>query len=173
MNSFGFLAYYLVEIEACKIEAESRVSEIDEQGNACEILNEDINKLQLIKFSSDQDGIQILGGKEIRYKDNLYDIVCKQKIHGKEIYLAYKDKREDECTKNISDLARESSGSNSLAVRNIFNDVLKYISFGQNICPTLKIPIKQNSNQNFDLIFFFYKSPLRNIFSPPPNNFIS
>ncbi len=167
LNSFGFLAYYFVEIESCKIEAVSCKEEYHDQTK-----DEEFDKHDLLRFFSGQKGVQVLDGKEIRYEGRMYDIVSIQKIDGKEIYLAYGDKREDECVKNVSDLTKENSSSNSLTAKNILNDLLKYISSSNN-CFTCEFPVKQASTKNYEFVFCFYESPLKNIFSPPPNNSIS
>ncbi len=162
LNSFRILFFYGGGILFCKIQAEKEI--ITFQYNASK---------KFIEFSSANKNLKLISDKEISVSDKMFDVVKTEK-HGEEIiYFAYSDEKEDNYLSEVSQFEKNNSNSNSPPTKNAAPEILKYVS-GKKVFDLNSILSNQLFFSNNLLSeVFFYQSPFRNIFSPPPEVFIS
>jgi hypothetical protein len=159
-NSFGLFFFYWGEIQLCKIKA-------DEYSDA-----DYIPAKSLSVFSSDTKGIKMVDKNEILVAGKLYDIVKTQISNGITLYYALGDEDEDKYVQNLTDWEKNNSEEKSMPGKTINLHLAKYFTVEKYHDPVspllhLRIDVKTASDS------FFYTSPLKNIFSPPPDNLLS
>ena len=155
-NSFGLFFFYWGGIQLCKIKA-------DEYSDA-----DYIPAKSLIVFSSGTKGIKLIDKKEILSDGKLYDIVKTEISYGITLYYTLSDEDEDEYVQNLTDWGKNNSQEKSLPGKTINVHLAKYFTVKyfnpiSNSSLHLCTDLKTTSD------CFFYKSPFKNIFSPPPN----
>lgn len=160
-NSFGLSFFYLVEIQLCKIKAEAFADEDYARGDK-----------QLILISSGSKGIRLVNKTELFADGKMYDIVKTVVRNGKILYYTFADKDEDRDIHRLSDLEKNNAGERSLPGKTLKLYDAKYFAV-------------EDQNQNIDRcnylqpaskwvdIASFYKSPLEDIFAPPPDHLFS
>jgi len=161
-NSFGLFIFYWGEIQLCKIKAEA-YSDSDYS----------MPEKSLTVFSSDTKGIELINKKEIRSNGKLYDIVKTELSNGITKYYTLHDEDEDEDVQNLSDWEKNNSQENSLPGKTINLHLEKYFTAEKNHNSITTSSLHHGSDVKTASDSFFYNSPLKNIFSPPPNNFLS
>jgi hypothetical protein len=102
----------------------------------------------------------------------MYDIVKTEVRNGKTLYYTLADKDEDSDIHRLSDLEKDNAGERSLPGKTIKLYDAKYFAI-------------ENQHQNIDYCNYlspasrhvdnagFYKSPLKDIFAPPPDHLFS
>jgi hypothetical protein len=154
------LFFYLGEIRDCKSIASETIANKDF----------DVNSIQ--SFSSDDNDFLLLNNKEIQCNGILYDIVKTEKHGGMTTYYAINDSKETEIINRISELANNNSNHPANPVKANAPDVLKYI--GQDkIADYTNIYNEAITDNVIAYIAAFYNSPLGDIDSPPPQDFIA
>jgi hypothetical protein len=159
-NSLGLLIFYWGEIQLCKMDADNFAER-----------NHDVSKMSLIQFSSSNNNFELINKSEILFGGKLFDIVKTEINNGKIIYYAIGDEKEDGCMNNIVQLSKNNCDSNSQPIKNNVPDILKYVR-GENVI-TLSVSINFIEKKTSQQSLFFYSAPFQNIFSPPPNIFLS
>ncbi|MFI5139611.1 MAG: hypothetical protein ACHQIM_17455, partial [Sphingobacteriales bacterium] len=160
-NSFGLSFFYLAEIQLCKIKAEDYANEDHGTGDK-----------RLILISSDSRGIKLVNKTEILTDGKMYDIVKTQKRNGKTLYYALADKDEDGDIQKLTNLEKNSTGERSLPGKTIKLYDAKYFTVEkqhQNIDHSNCLPPGSMAVNKAG----FYTSPLKEIFSPPPDYLFS
>ncbi len=115
----------------------------------------------------------MINKKEILANGKLFDIVRTVIINGKTCYYAVADEEEDEYQLQLTDWEKNNSQENSFPGKTISLHLIKYFTAKNYLnstithLPTYPEQAKNNSDS------FLYKSPFENIFSPPPNTFLS
>jgi hypothetical protein len=161
-NSFGLFIFYWGEIQLCKIKSEA-YSDSDYS----------MPEKSFTVFSSDTKGIELINKKEIRANGKLYDIVKTELSNGITKYYTLHDEDEDEDVQNLSDWGKNNSQENSLPGKTINLHLEKYFTAEKNHNSITTSSLHNSSHLKTARDYFFYNSPLKNIFSPPPNYFLS
>lgn len=127
----------------------------------------------MVIFSSDTKGIELINKKEILADGKLYDIVKTEISNGKKLYYTLSDEEEDEYQLELTDWEKNNSQEKSMPGKTINLDLLKYFTLEncQDFVLDCSIHFRGNTETGSDS--FLYKSPYKNIFSPPPDNLLS
>jgi hypothetical protein len=160
-NSFGLSFFYLAEIQLCKIKAEEYADEDRDTGDK-----------KLILFSSGTKGIERVNKTEIRAAGKMYDIVKTQTIKGKIFYFTLADNDEDEYVHQLIDVEKNNTAEKSLPGKTVKAFEAKYFSVKNNnnsIC----LSFDRFSDERVLNKSIRYQSVSKDIFSPPPNHFLS
>jgi hypothetical protein len=153
--------FYLAEIQLCKIKAENYANEDHTTGD---------KKLTLIP--SDSKGVELVNKNEILTDGKMYDIVKTQVRNGKTFYYTIADKDEDRDIQKLTNLEKNSTGERSLPGKTIKLYDAKYFTVekqSQNIDHSNCLSPGSSAVNNAG----FYTSPLKDIFSPPPDYLFS
>jgi len=126
-----------------------------------------------IVFSSHNKSIKLINIKEILVDGKLYDIVKTQISNGITLYYTLSDEDEDGYVEDLSDWGKNNSGDESLPGKTINLHLAKYFTVEKyhHTLSTSSLRMQtdvKNANDSF-----FYTSPFKNIFSPPPDNMLS
>jgi hypothetical protein len=159
-NSFGLFFFYWGEIQLCKIKAEE-YSDADYK----------MPGKSLIVFSSDTKGIELINKKEILADGKLYDIVKTEISNGIILYYTLHDKDEDEYVQSLTDWGKNNFQEKSLPGKTINLHLAKYFTVEK--YHPVSAPLHLRSDVKATSDSFFYTSPFKNIFSPPPDNLLS
>jgi hypothetical protein len=160
-NSFGLFFFYWGEIQLCKIKA-------DEYSNA-----DYMPAKSLIVFSSGTKGLERVDKKEILVDGKLYDIVRTETSNGITLYYTISDEEEDEYVQNLTDWEKNNAEEKSLPGKTINLHMAKYFTAEKYHGPLSVSLLHPCTDVNTASDSFFYASPYKNIFSPPPNNLLS
>lgn len=159
-NSFGLFFFYWGNIQLCKIKAEEYADE------AYTLPEKTLNV-----FSAGSENFQLVNKSEIIAGGRLYDIVRTEIIGGKIIYYALADNDEDEYSRGLIDWGKGNSQEKSFPSKTINVHIGKY--FNLETCTSIKCFFSGDHQDKFARCIFFYKSPFRNIISPPPDYLLS
>ena len=160
-NSFGLFFFYWGEIQLCKIKA-------DEYSNA-----DYMPAKSLTIFSSATKGLDLVDKKEILVDGKLYDIVKTEISNGITLYYTISDEEEDEYVQNLSDWGKNNAEEKSLPGKTINLHMAKYFTAEKYPSPVSVSSLHRCTCVKTVSDSFFYTSPYKNIFSPPPNNLSS
>ncbi len=159
---FGLFFFYWGNIQLCKIKADA-FSDGDYK----------IPTQSLTIFSSDTKGIVLVGKKEILANGKLYDIVRTKINNGKTLYYALSDEEEDTLVLDLTDWEKNNSQEKSMPGKTMNVQLDKFFTLKKYPAPLLVCSSYLSGHRKIRSDFFLYKSPFINIFSPPPNNFLS
>jgi len=160
-NSFGLSFFYLAEIQLCKIRAEEYADE-----------SRDIGDKKLILFSSDTKGFERVNKTEIRVDGKMYDIVRTQAVKGEILYYTLADNDEDEYVDRLTALEKNNSAERSLPGKTIKAFEAKYFAVKNNL-NTASFSLERLPDLPAVTESIFYPRISKDIFSPPPNPFLS
>jgi hypothetical protein len=160
-NSFGLFFFYWGEIQLCKIKA-------DEYSNA-----DYMPAKSLVVFSSPTKGLEWVDKKEILVDGKLFDIVKTETSNGITWYYTLSDEEEDEYVQNLSDWGKNNAEEKSLPGKTINLHMAKYFTAEKYHGPFSVSSLHRCTRVKTSSDSFFYTSPCKNIFSPPPNNLLS
>lgn len=160
-NSFGLFFFYWGEIQLCKIKA-------DEYSDA-----DYIPAKSLVVFSSGTKGIELVNKNEILADGKLYDIVKTAISNGITLYYTLSDEDEDGYVQNLTDWAKSNSEEKSLPAKTINLHLAKYFTAEKYHHYHTVSSLHGSPGVNTASDSFFYTSPYKNIFSPPPDNLLS
>ena len=127
----------------------------------------------LVIFSSDTKGIELINKNEILVDGKLFDIVKTEIKDGKTLYYTLSDKEEDEYQLELTDWENNNSQEKSMPGKTINLHLLKYFTVEKYQSSVLYCSIHFRGNAKTGSDSFLYKSPYKNIFSPPPDNLLS
>jgi hypothetical protein len=156
-NSFGLFFLYWGEIQLCKIKA-------DEYSNA-----DYIPPKPLTIFSSANRDFKIINKTEILSHGKLYDIVKTQISDGVTSYYTLSDEEEDSYVQSLTDWAGNNTEEKNLPAKTITFHLAKYFNV-EKYADSFSFSLRAHSNVKIERDHFFYASPLKNIFFPPPDN---
>lgn len=155
-NSSGLFFFYWGEIQLCKIKA-------DEYSDA-----DYIPAKSFIVFSSENKNLEFVDKKEIRVDGKLYDIVKIGISNGITLYFTLSDEEEDGYVQNLSEWQKNNTGEKSLPGKTINLYLAKYFTL-EKYQPVVACSISLAAEMKTASDRFFYKSPFKNTFSPPPD----
>ena len=161
-NSFGLFFFYWGKIELCKIKAQDYADGYYQ-----------LKEKKLTTFSSGANNFQLINGDEILAGGNLYDIVKTEITNGKTLYYTLSDEAEDVYVQQLSDCSKSNSEEQSLPGKTVGLHIAKYFDVKEDSYFSLNNILRLHANIRICNDPFLYTSPLKNIFSPPPNNFLS
>ncbi|HEV8083000.1 MAG TPA: hypothetical protein VGP55_07355 [Chitinophagaceae bacterium] len=127
----------------------------------------------MIIFSSDTKGIELINKKEILADGKLYDIVKTEMSDGKKLYYTLSDEEEDEYQLELTDWEKNNSQEKSMPGKTINLQLLKYFTVEKYQSFVLYCSIHFRCNTKTGSDSFLFKSPYKNIFSPPPDKLLS
>lgn len=110
--------------------------------------------------------------KEILADGKLYDIVKTEMSNGIILYYTLHDEDEDEYIQNFTDWKKNNSQEKSLPGKTINLHIAKYFTVEKHH-PVSASSLNLHSDVKTASDSFFYTSPFKNIFSPPPDNLLS
>jgi len=148
--------FYWVEIQICKIKAEYA-----ERARAA-------TRKDLILFSPDNKGFQLVDDDEILANGKLYDIVKICTSNGVISYYAVADRDEDEYVHKLIAAEKNDSAQKSTPGKNINLYTVKYFAAAKSnypLCFSLNLLISAAPPKNA----FLYRPPSKDIYSPPPD----
>jgi hypothetical protein len=154
--------FYWGKIELCKIKAQDYSDGYYQ-----------LREKSLTLFSSDAKNFQLINDDEILAGGNLYDIVKTEISNGKTLYYTLSDEAEDVYVQQLSDWSKSNSAEQSLAAKTVGLHIAKYFDIKEHSFSSLKNILRLPSNVRSSNDLFLYISPFQNIFSPPPDNFLS
>jgi len=154
--------FYWGKIELCKIKAR-------DYSDGYYQLKEKTYKL----FSSASKDFQLVNDHEILAEGKLYDPVKTEISNGKTLYYTLSDEEEDVYVQQLSNWGKSNSEEQSLPTKTVGLHIAKYFDITEHNYSSLNNIFRLHSNVRSSNDPFLYKSPLKNIFSPPPNNFLS
>lgn len=123
-------------------------------------------------FSSGDKDFQFNDDHEILANGNLYDIVKTEIRDGKTFYYALSDLEEDSYVDQVAKLSKSSSGEKSLPAKSVDIHIGKYyeiIKHYPRACALLRV----RETVKISNFLFQYTSPLKTVFSPPPDFLLS
>jgi hypothetical protein len=161
-NSFGLFFFYWGKIELCKIKAQDFAEGYYQ-----------LREKKLTIFSSGAKEFQLINDHEILAKGNFYDIVKTEISGGKTLYYTLSDDEEDAYLQQLSAWGKSNSEEQSLPTKTVGLHIAKYFDIKEHSYSSLNNILRLHSNVKSSNDLFLYISPLKNIFSPPPNNFLS
>jgi len=130
------------------------------------------NSKTTVEFSSATKGLQSVGDDELLVNGKMYDVVKTNMRNGVKYYYAVSDNDEDTYIHKLADAEKGDTGVNSLPVKTFKFYELKYVAATRNFVPTLN-PSYQLTNFSCITSPMIYLSNFKDIFSPPPNHFLS
>jgi hypothetical protein len=154
--------FYWGKIELCKIKAQ------DYTEGFYQLLEK-----SLTLFSSDSKDFQLINDDEILAGGNLYDIVKTEISNGKTQYYTLSDEAEDVCIQQLAGLSKSNSTEQSLPGKTVGLHIAKFFDIKKYNCSSLTELLRLHTSVRYSNDLFVYTSPLKNIFSPPPDNFLS
>ncbi len=160
-NSFGIFFFYWGKIQLCKIKAEEYTDGYYQ-----------LPEKSLIIFSSADKDFQLNDDHEIIANGGLYDIVKTEMRDGKTLYYALSDEEEDASLQQLSDWTKSNADQQSLPTKTVglrFGKYFEAVKYNHTVFVTLlrlHHPVKLSND------LFQYASPLKIVFSPPPDLFI-
>ena len=122
-------------------------------------------------FSSEAKDFKLINEHEILADGNLYDIIKTETRDGKICYYTLSDEEEDMYVQQLNDLGKSNSQEQSLPAKTVGLQIGKYFEdIKYNSLVFIKsLPVHEPEELSNDL--FQYASPLKIVFSPPPNLF--
>ena len=154
--------FYWGKIELCKIKAQDYTDGFYQ-----------FREKTLTIFSSGAKEFQLINDDEILAGGNLYDIVKTKIRDGKILYYTLSDEAEDVYVQQLSDWSKSNSEEQSLPTKTVGLHIAKYFDIKEHSFSSLKNILRLHSDVSSSNDLFLYLSPLKNIFSPPPDNFLS
>ena len=154
--------FYWGKIELCKIKAQDYADGYYQ-----------LKEKKLTTFSSGANNFQLINDDEILAGGNLYDIVKTEITNGKTLYYTLSDEAEDVYVQQLSDWSKSNSAEQSLPTKTVGLHIAKYFDIKEHNFSPLRNILRLHSNVRSSNDLFLYISPFQNIFSPPPNNFLS
>ena len=154
--------FYWGKIELCKIKAQDYTEGFYQ-----------LREKSLTLFSSGSKDFQLINDDEILAGGNLYDIVKTEIRDGKTLYYTLSDEAEDVYVQQLADWGKSNSEEQSLPTKTVGLHIAKYFDIKEHSYSSLKNILRLHKNIRSSNDLFLYISPLKNIFSPPPNNFLS
>jgi len=127
----------------------------------------------LTLFSSDDNNFQLINDHEIMSGANLYDIVKTKISNGKTIYYTLSDEEEDMYVQQLNDWGKSSSREQSLPAKTVGLHIGKYFEVIQYKAPVFTTSLRVHPSVKLSNDLFQYVSPLKIVFSPPPDLFLS
>jgi hypothetical protein len=160
-NSFGLFFFYWGKIQLCKIKAEDYADSYYQ-----------LPEKTLTIFSSDDKDFQINDDHEIVADGHLYDIIKTEMRNGKKLYYVLSDQEEDGYVKQLTEWGKSNSEEKSLPTKAVGIHIGKYFEKVK-YCPFAfsLLRVRQHVKLSNDL--FQYISPLKIVFSPPPDLLVS
>ncbi|MEO8859887.1 MAG: hypothetical protein ABI358_00560 [Ginsengibacter sp.] len=127
----------------------------------------------MVVFSSDNKAIQFVNKNEIRVDGKLYDIKKTELNNGITIYYAMSDEEEDHYVQSLQGWEDTNSREKSLPGKTINLHLAKFLKSEKNCHFNLhSLDINKQKLKEMDESFF-YNSPLKIVFTPPPEKFFS
>ena len=157
-NTFGFELFFAIELNICKKESEKAIFFLAEK-----------DVLDIIKIKKDeQQKIINVDENEIRYNNNLYDIVKAEETNSEIIYYCYKDVKENNLIRGFREVEKEQKNNRTKKgeARFVLKNLVKNY-----IVQKIKIDNPLNNHFKFSLIVNNnYESPLLSINPHPPQS---
>ena len=152
----GVILYYWAQIEGCKIQAWRFRNTTEKDFRITR------------KFSSNQEGVELLSRNEIRYQGKKFDITKVTIENGIKFYYAYSDIKEDKLTEDLAAVGKNNTTNKTAAIRNSFRVNIFWIKEYK--------PVDRNFfgiEKKFLSNYFInnYQSPLLKVAAPPPKLF--
>ncbi len=154
--------FYWGKIEFCKIKARDYTDDYYQ-----------LREKSLTLFSPGSEDFQLVNDDEILAGGNLYDIVKTETNNGKTLYYALSDEEEDACIQQLAGLSKSNPEEQSLPTKTFGLHIAKYFEITNDSYSSLKSFLCVHDKVSLSNDLFLYLSPLKNIFSPPPDNFLS
>lgn len=132
-----------------------------------------LREKSLTLFSPGVQDFQLVNDDEILAGGNLYDIVKTEINNGKTLYYALSDEEEDACIQQLAGLGKSNSEEQSLPGKTVGLHIAKYFEITNDSYSSLKSFLRVHDTVSSSNDLFLYVSPLKYIFSPPPDNFLS
>jgi len=162
-NSFGFIVYFLIEIENTKKEAFEKVAE-SRTGEKIEVISVPVFQLE--------NGIEIqrVNAKEIRYRGKMYDLVKEARQLEMITFYCIYDEKEDELEKDFSNNLQKNFNHKSATNTQLqFNHQIQIADEGEKI--TLISPFHKNSYPVFSTCNYLFE--ITKTLTPPPKSNLS
>ncbi len=160
-NSVGLFFFYWGEIQLCKIKA-------DEYSDA-----DFIPARSLTVFSSNNKDIKLVNDNEIFADGKMYDIIKTATSKGITSYFTLSDEEEDSYVQSLRDWEKGNSQEPSLPGKIINVHLAKYFIVSKYSTISCVFSLDFYSNVKTVSDSFFYRSPLQNVISPPPDKSLS
>ena len=103
----------------------------------------------------------------------MFDIVKTEKRGDEQIYFVLSDEQEDNYLSGVSQFEKNNSDNNSLPTKNPAPEILKYVSDKKVFDLNSILSNQLFTSKRLFRAVFLYQSPFGNIFTPPPERFIS
>jgi hypothetical protein len=162
-NSFGFIIYFLIEIENTKEEAFEKIDESRESG----IIETISVTISLIESRID---IERVNSREIRYRGKMYDLVKEERNADIITFYCIHDEKEDKLEKEFSNNLQKNINHKSVTNAQIqFNHQIQIADEGEEIAfvsPSRKASYSSFFNSNYFL-------NITKILTPPPKSDLS
>lgn len=123
-------------------------------------------------FSSDDKGLQFNDDHEIVADGHLYDIVKTEMRDGKTFYYALSDQEEDDYVQQLTEWGKSNSEEKSLPTKTVGVHIGKYFEQVK-YCPPASLLLRVGQQVRLSNDLFQYGSPLKIVFSPPPDLLVS
>lgn len=162
LNSFGLFFFYWGEIQLCKIRAREYAD-----------FDFIIPGKSTVIFTSDNKAIEFINKMEIRVDGKLYD-VKKTELNGDvTTYYTMSDEEEDHYVQSLQGWELSNSSEKSLPGKTINLHLAKFLQSQKNWSFSLH-HLKGNQQQLKAVDdSFYYNSPLKIVFTPPPERIFS
>ena len=147
---------YWGEIQLCKINA-------DEYSNA-----DYVPARPLTIFSSATRDFKLINETEILSHGKLYDIVKRHTSGGITSYYTLSDEEEDGYRQNLTEWAGNNAEEKNLPAKTITFHLAKYFNVELYNYP-FSFQLQAHGDAQINSDHFFYVSPFKNIFCPPPD----
>ncbi len=161
-NSFGFIVYFLIEIENAKEEAFEKIAE-SRTGEIIEVISVPVSQLE--------NGIDIqrINAKEIRYHGKMYDLVKEEKQLDMITFYCIYDEKEDGLEKDFSNNLQKNFNHKSVTNTQLqFNHQIQIADEGEKITFISQFhkksyPVFSTSNYLFDITKTLTPPPKSNL----------
>ncbi len=124
-------------------------------------------------FSSGSKEFKLINNHEILADGNLYDIVKTETRDGKTLYYALGDEEEDRYVQQLNNLGNSNSQEQSLPAKTVGLQIGKYFEVIKYQSPVFITLLRVHESVKLSNDLFQYISPLKIVFSPPPDLIIS
>ena len=123
-------------------------------------------------FSSATKGVQLVGDDELQVDGKMYDIVKTRVHNGVKYYYAVGDHEEDTYVHKLVNAEKDGTGVNSLPAKTFKLYELKYVAVTKSLALSFT-PSHDLTDFSCITTPLIYLSHFKDIFSPPPNHFLS
>jgi hypothetical protein len=124
-------------------------------------------------FSSASKEFQLVNDHEILAGGNLFDIVKTETVNGKTLYYTFCDEEEDGYVQQLGRWGKSCSQEQSLPPKTEGLQIGKYVGAIKYYSPVFTTSLRVNDSFKLSNDLFQYISPLKIVFSPPPDLIVS